>query len=95
MKGSDATHWKLCLTLVIALLPDCAAFPAETVEVGGGESKEPEEEVKEEEKEEALVAAIDVKVLHRRVGHLGKVERGSTMPSMLMTSCWCGGRRGA
>ena len=29
--------------------------------------------VKEEEKEEALVAAIDVKELHRRVGHLGKV----------------------
>ena len=55
------------------LLPDCAAFPAETVEVGGGESKEQVEEVKEAEKEEALVAAIDAKVLHRRVGHLGKV----------------------
>ena len=55
------------------LLPDCAAFPAETVEVGGEKSEEPEEVAKEEEKEEALVAAIDVKVLHRRVGHLGKV----------------------
>ena len=40
--------------------------------LGGGESKEPEEVAKEEEKEEALVAAIDVTVLHRRVGHLGK-----------------------
>ena len=28
---------------------------------------------KEEEKEEALVHEIDVKVLHRRVGQLGKV----------------------
>ena len=29
--------------------------------------------VKEEKNEEALVAALDVKVLHKRVGHLGKV----------------------
>ena len=43
------------------------------MEVGGGESKEPKEVVKEEEKEEALVAKIDIKVLHRKVGHLGKV----------------------
>ena len=53
--------------------PDCATFPAETMEVGGEKSEEPEEVAKEEEKEEALVAEIDVKVLHRRVGHLGKV----------------------
>ena len=35
--------------------------------------EEPEEVAMEEEKEEALVGAIDVKVLHKRVGHLGKV----------------------
>ena len=55
------------------LLPDCAASPAEVVEIGGEKLEEPKEVAKEEENEEALVAALDVKVLHKRVGHLGKV----------------------
>ena len=52
------------------LLSDCAAFPAEVVEIGGEKVEEPEEVATEEKNEEALVAAIDVKVLHKRVGHL-------------------------
>ena len=54
------------------LLPDCAAFPAEVVEVGGERVEDLVEMVKEEKKEEAFVATLDVKVLHRRVVHLGK-----------------------
>ena len=55
------------------LLPDSAAFPAEVVKIGEESVEEPREVVKEEKKEEALVAALDVKVLHGRVRHLGKV----------------------
>ena len=44
------------------LLPNSASFPAEVVKIGGGVVKE-----------EALVTALDVRVLHKRVGHLGKV----------------------
>ena len=54
------------------LLSDGATFPAELVKIGGERVEEPVEVVMEEEKEEALVAALDVKVLHKRVGHLGK-----------------------
>ena len=50
------------------LLPKSAAFPTEMVKIGGERVEEPREVVKEEE---ALVAALDVRVLHRRVGHLG------------------------
>ena len=54
------------------VLPDSAAFPAEVVKIGGERAEEPVEVVKEEKKEEALVVALDVRVLHKRVGHLGK-----------------------
>ena len=50
------------------LLPDSAAFPPEVVKIGRERVEEPGEVVKEEKKEEALVAALDVKVLHKRVG---------------------------
>ena len=55
------------------LLPDSAAFPAEVVKIGGERVEEPVEVVKEE----ALVATLDVRVVHTRVGHLGKagIER--------------------
>ena len=43
------------------------------VEIGGEKVEEPKEVATEEKNEEALVAALDVKVLHKRVGYLGKV----------------------
>ena len=54
------------------LLPDSAAFPAEVVKIGGERVEEPRKVMKDEKKEEAFVAALDVKVLHKRVRHLGK-----------------------
>ena len=54
------------------LLPHSAVFLTEVVKTGGERVEEPVEVVKEEKKEEALVATLDVKVLHKRVGHLGK-----------------------
>ena len=55
------------------LLPDTATFlVVEVVEIGGERVEEPREVVKEEKNEEALAAALDVTVLHKKVGHLGK-----------------------
>ena len=53
------------------LLPDSATFPTKVVKIGGERVEELVEVVKEEKKEEAFVAALDVSLLHRRVGHLG------------------------